>query len=204
MRSKFYFPVLIILCFLPAAALAAGSPPSDKPVHTEIVFFEDFESCAVGQTSRPGYWTASTEGQGRNIRWEISSIGALEPAMVLMARGDHPWRGEWKSEPIDISAYDEVEISIEVYSDIYSQPPDNCRVQFLYQTGPGGPVTWFSRTGDLDRRQAFVRQTSPPIFGESLEVIIRVSTELAMGEEYLFRDILVTGNRPAPTPVPEE
>ncbi|MDP8236164.1 MAG: hypothetical protein P9M08_07255 [Candidatus Erginobacter occultus] len=204
MKRKLYFAMLVHLSLFPPAVLCAGSPPSDCPGQTEIIFREDFQSCVIGQTNRPGYWTTSTEGPGKNIRWEVASMGALEPVMVLLARGDHPWRGEWRSEPIDLSSSGDAEISIEVYSDIYSKPDDNCYVHLFYQTDTGDPVVWFSQTGDIYPRQTFVRKSSPLIDGKSLTVIIRVSTELAMGEEYLFRDIRVTGTRPDPTPVPEE
>ncbi len=203
MKRKLYFVLLLNLSLLPLKILGAGSPPPDCPGQPEIIFREDFQSCVIGQTNRPGCWTTSTEGTA-NITWAVAEHGGLERAKIFRGRGDHPWEGEWRTETIDISAYQDAEISIEVFSEIYTTPDDNCWVNFFYQTDTGGPVIWFSRTGDLSPRQTFVRKSSPPIDGESLTVIIRASTELAMGEEYLFRDIRVTGSRPDPTPVPEE
>ncbi len=204
MRRKYYFPVLMILCILPAAVLRSGSPPPDSPGQVEVIFREDFGSCNVGQTSRPGSWFTWTEGTG-DITWAVGEYGGIELEKVLTGRGDHPWAGEWRTETIDISAHQDVEISLDVYSDIMgSSPEDRCSVYFFYQTDTGGPVNWFYQTGDFSLRQAFLRQTSPAINGENLVFSFRASTDIWMGEEYLFRRILITGIRVTPTPVPEK
>jgi len=204
MRKIFYFPALFIICCLPAAALRAGSPPPDSPGQVEVIFREDFESCESGQTSRPGYWLTWTEGTG-DITWAVGEYGGIELEKVLTGRGDHPWAGEWRTETIDISAHQDVEISLDVYSDIMkSSPEDRCYVSFFYQTDTGEPVNWFYLTKDLSPRQTFLRQTSPAINGEHLVFSFRASTDIWMGEEYLFRRILVTGTRVPPAPVPEE
>ncbi len=204
MQRLFFQLIGLIPVLYPAAAVLADSPPpsADQAV---IIFREDFQDSVVGQTSRSGHWTTSTEGSGAYIYWGVMNISPVEePNMVFQGRGDHPWRGEWRSEPIDISDYRDVEISIEVYSDIYSTPDDNCYIHFFYRIDGGDPVVWFCQTGDLNPRKAFVNKTSSPISGESLEVIIRASTELAIGEEYLFRDIRVSGRRSAGSPAGDE
>ena len=199
MQKLFFHLVGLIPVLYPASAVLADAPPP-AAAQAVIIFHEDFQDSVVGQTARPGYWTTSTRGPGRVINWMVEDIGPLEPDMVFRGRGMSPWEGEWRTETIDISSYREAEISIDVYSDIYSTPENNCYVYFFYQTDTGDPVIWFSQTGSLAPERTFLRKTSPPVHGENLVFSFRASTEDATGDNYLFRRVLVTGIRPSPDP----
>ena len=169
-------------------------------VPAEEIWSEDFTSCTVGQTSRPGYWTAWTEGTGGNIRWEVFPWGPFNEQRVFGGYGDHPWEGEWRTETINISSHNGVKISLEVMNEICSTPDEKCYVYFFYQTDSGYPVAWFSQTGKILPQETFVRQTSPAIDGENLVFFLRASTEYNMCDRIWFREISLTGTLLTPTP----
>ncbi len=204
MKQIFLPWMAMTLAWILVSGCSAVSPPPAVSEQTVLIFHEDFSTCYLGQTFRPGYWSTSTEGPGGNIRWEVFPWGPFNEQRVFGGFGDHPWEGEWRTETIDISSYKEVRISLDVMSEICSTPDDQCYVYFFYQTDTGGPVTWFSQTGKILPHESFVRQTSPAIHGESLVFSFRASTDYNMCDRIWFREIVLTGTRPAPMPVLEK
>jgi len=201
MKREFRSAVVIVFVFPLVLILFAAPVPSFASGLTGEIWKEDFQSCEEGQTrGEADRWTSSTSGSGAWVRWAVTDIGAIEPAMVFEGSGDQPWEGEWRTETIDISSCREVEISIDVRSEIGSDPANNCYVYFFYQIGTGGPVSWFSQTGTIAPGNTFVRKTSPPVYGDSLVIIFKSSTDSAMLDTYLFNNVRVTGTLPTPPP----
>ncbi|HDL64428.1 MAG TPA: hypothetical protein ENH12_03460, partial [Proteobacteria bacterium] len=188
-----------------STAFAATPTPIPTPTPEGLLFSESFSPSFIGQTDRSGYWSSWATGTSYYI-WEVTTGGPpITGNKVFEGAGDTGWEGTWTTETIDISSCGDVEISIDVFGQIVSSPPDSY-VEFFYQTDGGSPRQWFYHTGSIGA--SFVTQTIGAVRGESLWVTFKAVTQFATGDTYVFDNIQVSGvlltptTTPTPSPIP--
>jgi len=144
-KHIFYLLWICLIIFIGSTALAAPSP-IPTPTPEDLLFSESFSTGFIGQTELAGYWTSWAAGT--DYTWEVTIGGpGVGSNKVFEGTGDPGWEGIWSTETIDISSCGDVEISIDVYGDINSIPPDDAYVEFFYQTDNGPLMQWFITPG---------------------------------------------------------
>ena len=140
------------------------------------------------------YSDGTTQGSGTPPRWTVDvsncNFGSGDHFDVRTNRiegRDTDGEAIWYSESIDISAYSDVKISIELSESGGMEGNDYLRV---YYSLDGGPETFFETNGDNSDDFTSLIASQTGLNGSTVAIVIRVNNN-ANGERHRFDNILV-------------
>lgn len=174
-------PILVLYCLLCLALTGQAQ---------SIIFSENFDGLPNGTISTAFWDTDVTD-------CIISSGDYFETRAEIFQCSDIDGEGIWFTQPIDISAYQDISLEVQLTEEGSMESSDYVRVMYRLN---GGPETPFAVNSYLNNDFTSATALQTGLNGSTVSVIIKMKNN-AGGEIHQIQSVLVRGTATAAAPL---